>query len=1123
MDRSFHSPFSPRSRPNISSRRVLPGFQTPSKITSSGRSVQLNQIILKSSQNYAERFGQPLPVLVTEAIIFADRNVLLSARISKCGYAWIVCGRRLLIWQYRPSTTQKKVLVNNQCFELQLPQSDLAHRAELVSVSTSSASVVPSCIAVSPEGVVRYWPSVIHDGVSVEQVVDLQGQECDSLTEVGDLGCILATTTCSVVWVQPSSGGSRASLTCHTLRTPTGWLGGLNRRISSFIFGPMSTDHSTETRLVRVLTVQESENAWIVYVLAGHSLQKWKLQSNNEEQLIFVTELSRLIRDSFCATVWEQSGGDHSDVDTWLLDLQSDKDSIVVLAAAVNIHISPQIHYAMVFVPTNKLQAPNHIRELILLKMSGIYREENATDSLSYRLLFCGSCAYLYNQHNITVFNPPHEPDVLKFNNLKDCILGGAVCTNSPIFFLRNHGLVSISPYDEEMDLNISVSSRLDITNDTDMANLSIFSMDVDKMFTSHSNTASKIKAAFIFHIKNQQSASQEIVRDLLAEDSRNTSNSTINKSVIDVGHELLDDTPAGDPRWIHGKRVGIGSSYSMQILHQLQDKLKVFNLFIRFLQDLNFFNHLSTVNIRHTTFATVHVLGELPEKIAAAISLKRIGSNEVFEKAVDMSINDSEVSTETGLTKQDILFSEVRTIYKILQELVNRCDQVAHSDLNPSQVVALIKDTNDILLVALKDIIQQRQQNQGTYVPNSNALKLAPEYIPWTAALGSEGLHDCLMIQQSLTYNYGAKITSDGSVRNILYDQLVFLLDFILDGYKSYVDSVQGTGHIGVALQQYHIDRHKLISVLLTEKQWEKCAKLAEKYLDFEALIKICELTNNQHRLENYMQHFSSEGFSEFLYAWYLQENQPGKLISHYRTLTKSENTQKLSHFLTNHPSLAWIQNIYDDKFSSASTILKDLALKETESVVRQKTMFSISKLAMLASDDNEDDIKNYVENINAQLELITLQEEVPDYVLQQFGYDTTNRKVLSPKELIHLYTSVEYKEAGDVEFKKALDLLGYVSEDELRSELLLHIWKAAILRDSWLEGNIDSPMEILQNTLFFKVCDLARILGGSAHDFLPPLDALMEIPELSVLHENKNFQYLIKLAYEYLYNNEN
>lgn len=41
----------------------------------SGRSTQSAQIIHKTPHNYVERFGQPLPVLVTEALTFADRKL----------------------------------------------------------------------------------------------------------------------------------------------------------------------------------------------------------------------------------------------------------------------------------------------------------------------------------------------------------------------------------------------------------------------------------------------------------------------------------------------------------------------------------------------------------------------------------------------------------------------------------------------------------------------------------------------------------------------------------------------------------------------------------------------------------------------------------------------------------------------------------------------------------------------------------------------------------------------------------------------------------------------------------------------------------------------------------------
>lgn len=112
---------------------------------------------MKTANNFVERYGQALPVLVTEALTFMERNTVVTARIADNGYAWLICGRRLLVWQYQQltmlsnlNTPQKKQIT--QCFELQLPQSDLAHRAELVCVFLNKGANMPSCLAVSPEG-----------------------------------------------------------------------------------------------------------------------------------------------------------------------------------------------------------------------------------------------------------------------------------------------------------------------------------------------------------------------------------------------------------------------------------------------------------------------------------------------------------------------------------------------------------------------------------------------------------------------------------------------------------------------------------------------------------------------------------------------------------------------------------------------------------------------------------------------------------------------------------------------------------------------------------------------------------------------------------------------------------
>ncbi|CAH0552008.1 unnamed protein product [Brassicogethes aeneus] len=1136
MDRGFHSPFSPkspfspRSRQNISSKRIVPpAFRKSSRFSASGKSTQSVQVILRSSYNFVERFGQTLPVLITEALTFADRNTVVTARISECGYVWVVCGRRLLIWQYRqspaqPGTPQRKHGLANQCFELQLPQSDLAHRAELVSVFLQNGSNIPSCLAVSPEGMVRYWPAIAHEGVTVEQCVDLQGQECDSLTDVEGLGCILATTTCTIVLVQPISAGGRHTLNCKPLRTPSGWLGGISKRMSSLIFGPISTEQSAETRLVRVLSLSNNDNTWTVYVLAGHSLQKWVLSLGEPEQLVFVAELNRLVRDNFHHAVWDSCVGDHAEIDTWLLDIQSDGDNMIILAAAVNMQMSPQVHYAMISVSTRSNQPPNQVKDFMILKMSGLYNENNPAEVLSYRFLLCGTHAYLYNQRSITVIKPQEDPDVLEFNAPQDFLLGGSICVNTPVFFSRNNGLVSVSGNDFAGDLlNLSVTAcntplegsfneSIAVTN-----NLSVYNMDPEEFAPTSLDTQGQLKAAFICHVQKQPQY-QEILNDLFSSEITSLPgiDSPLDKTVIRTCQELLDDMPASDPRWMKDAPLGIGSSYSMQVLHQLEDKQKAYSLFLRFLKETGLWNKLSACTIRDVVMATVQVIGELSEKITAAIVLKMLPNSLILDSAVEKAIQGYDFQPGNGLTNQDIFFREVSKVHRCIKELTANSEDVAHSDMSPQQVVQHINDTNDIILSTLNEVIQYRHQNSESFSPNENTKHLNTDYLPWTAASGPNGLMDDLLLQHSLTYSYGVKLAGPGQLRNALLDHFVALTDIILDGRKSHIESVMNGPREGALYKQYCGDRHKLIKPLLQEKEWEKAAQLAEKYLDFETLVVICEYTNNQNRLDEYMDRFNNDGFSEYVYNWFLKENKQGKLIDRYRKVGRGKSSQKLTNFLSDHPSLSWMQQIFDRKFVLAANTLQQLAAEETESVTRQKTMLSLSKLAKIAG-PNTIDADDYVDKINGGLDLIAFQEEIPDYVLQEYGYDTSRPRVIPAKDMINLYICSEHSDAGELEFKKALDLLGYVEDDEVREEMRLKIWRNAIRRDSWDCQNLDAPLDILQNTLFFKIVDLSLVLGVDPNNILPPLENLID--DLKELQDNKNFQFLIKTGYEHVF----
>ena len=124
-----------------------------------------------------------------QLVVFLAGKTECSVALSPEGWAWFVSGRHLVVWKYAkpagggtssgtgPLSRKSISVASPKSYELTLPPSDLAHKADLVAAffhSGSSDSGVPSCIAVSPEGTVRYWDSVTHENFFVEINADLQ-------------------------------------------------------------------------------------------------------------------------------------------------------------------------------------------------------------------------------------------------------------------------------------------------------------------------------------------------------------------------------------------------------------------------------------------------------------------------------------------------------------------------------------------------------------------------------------------------------------------------------------------------------------------------------------------------------------------------------------------------------------------------------------------------------------------------------------------------------------------------------------------------------------------------------------------------------------------------------------
>ncbi|GFS19168.1 nuclear pore complex protein Nup133-like [Elysia marginata] len=269
------------------------------------------QLIEETPQHRIETVGLALPVLITEALTSSDRSTTeITACIDPSGWAWLVGGRKLFIWRYKQFGKSRS---GSTCKELTLPPSDLAHSAERVCLIPSQSEGQPAaCVAVSPEGVVRYWPNIAFEASTAEISAELQGEECARVINFQPYGCLLATTTSSLLLLEPVLG--QASIQCKALKSSQGIFSGISRRMSSFIFGA-SIIETNGAPLQTIVAAPEDEydddedkeDCRSFYVLSGNHLNKWQVPIIGAEKLTYQMDAERSFRESLAKHVWQRS------------------------------------------------------------------------------------------------------------------------------------------------------------------------------------------------------------------------------------------------------------------------------------------------------------------------------------------------------------------------------------------------------------------------------------------------------------------------------------------------------------------------------------------------------------------------------------------------------------------------------------------------------------------------------------------------------------------------------------------------------------------------------------------------------------------------------------------------
>lgn len=96
---------------------------------------------------------------------------------------------------------------------------------------------MPTCIATSPDGKLRYWPNISNHNSYTDVNIELKGQESHLLTDISPIGCVLSTTIGASILIQTQIVNNVDKVVYRALKTPKGWLDGICSRMSSLFFG----------------------------------------------------------------------------------------------------------------------------------------------------------------------------------------------------------------------------------------------------------------------------------------------------------------------------------------------------------------------------------------------------------------------------------------------------------------------------------------------------------------------------------------------------------------------------------------------------------------------------------------------------------------------------------------------------------------------------------------------------------------------------------------------------------------------------------------------------------------------------------------------------------------------
>ncbi|CAD5122467.1 DgyrCDS10890 [Dimorphilus gyrociliatus] len=1048
---------------------------------------------------------------------FLEDPSYLSACIKPEGFTYFAYRERLLIYSINKNNITDKI------YEISFPKNSFSVRTstDLVSILDDGDGAI-SCFLATPGGEMRYYKDIRRPEEFVDTNMVIPNTVFVNLIGFEDGFYVIASQNGMLYQLQ----ANEREIIYKQLGGGRGMLRGIGRRMSSLLFGAATSTEGAEPLIQMVLGEESSHDLHTFYLLAGRQLQKWCVGGSS--QMLYNCDVTAWFKEASARQIWNNAADNLPSLNVCLLDMNYSTDAVVILAACCNEDVSDDVYLLLGSIHTHGNDAPQSFLNVYHCDQKLTIEGAINRNTIRKRLSAPDSQSSAYLIDSKTLLCVPNgkygrvECETIEF--VSEDLIGFGIFDQHTILVDKNRGFVTIKEASQsnnmmKPDLNNSSFYKKDESLPPNMPSVRHL-----KELSQRSNKIDKLKAAFYFFVSGNRTEAIKLLKDLRQPEE------ALDGVIKSLAESFIDAAPLSDPRWAEALNQQVEEQQEGRVIlvNQLQDKLKVLESFISFLNNSGITETLTTLNTENGPILTIILLQELGEKLMSAFHFASVQQHSsyraIMEHAIAICVEGrKEALNIPNLRHVDIFYREVSRLDWIFTVLVDIIESKLEVDEVPKmEILTTASSIAGIMEGALQEAIQYRKNKSSLYRYNQISNDEI-SYFSWLDLEKEQSVIHALERMINLLCRSVLARVETGTESMMIIPKISSLTDILLYAYKSHLNRIPNTSSDSYKMFQRRFAEKRYNILKLFPHGCEQCAIIAEKYGDYRILIEICEKNDDKCRLERYIQQYSNKNFIEFVFKWYSEQEKVGKLLSipslaHHPDLQAFLQSEKNKH-------LGWLQEIKTNSFIKAHKTLHELADAEIDSLPKKKTLLSLSKLAALADFEvcSKRNVEESIERINKNLELILNQETLPSCLIENLGMDRNNMRCLSAEDMIKFCISDLNETACEVDFKKALDLLqyvdpNYVNRDEKIEVLKTSIWARVIKADNWTSFKPDDIINRIRETVFFKTIELSIGQGADPFFLLTKKENLLNSEDLQTMSSDTSFQYALTVAYEYI-----